>query len=223
MSHPGVPKTTDFPDPDPRIPFPHSTTRPRCQEEPGLFDYDYGQRNSNRKQTTERLTAARNACSGCPLVTDCLKWALANPKITRVGIWAATTHRDRQILRKRLVNRLGPDWIDVVAARDRARRDRAAAQRLNPLSVAQARVVALDQEINGPLPPHLPLTPEQQQHNVTQLANALMGSGRTREELAAIRTWARANGHKVADAGMVRKAILEAYDAAHQAPVRKAG
>ncbi|WP_432101207.1 Lsr2 family DNA-binding protein [Streptomyces sp. WAC 04229] len=50
-----------------------------------------------------------------------------------------------------------------------------------------------------------------------------LGSGRTREELAAIRTWARANGHQVADAGMVRKAVLEAYDAAHPAPVRKAG
>lgn len=50
-----------------------------------------------------------------------------------------------------------------------------------------------------------------------------MGSGRTREELAAIRTWARANGHQVADAGIVRKTVLEAYDAAHQAPVRKAG
>ncbi|MFJ1751188.1 histone-like nucleoid-structuring protein Lsr2 [Streptomyces sp. NPDC088116] len=49
------------------------------------------------------------------------------------------------------------------------------------------------------------------------------GSGRTREELAAIRTWARANGHQVADAGMVRKTVLKAYDAAHQAPVRKAG
>ncbi|MFG2668818.1 histone-like nucleoid-structuring protein Lsr2 [Streptomyces sp. NPDC048387] len=50
-----------------------------------------------------------------------------------------------------------------------------------------------------------------------------LGSGRTREELAAVRTWARANGHQVADAGMVPKRVLEAYDAAHQAPVRKAG
>ncbi|MFG3042888.1 histone-like nucleoid-structuring protein Lsr2 [Streptomyces sp. NPDC048330] len=48
------------------------------------------------------------------------------------------------------------------------------------------------------------------------------GSGRTSEELAAIRTWARANGHRVADQGMVPKRVLEAYDAA-QAPVRKAG
>ncbi|MBK3646312.1 Lsr2 family protein [Streptomyces sp. MBT33] len=50
-----------------------------------------------------------------------------------------------------------------------------------------------------------------------------LGSGRTREELADIRTWARANGHQVADAGMVRKAVLDAYDAAHQNPARKAG
>ncbi|MEU7553105.1 histone-like nucleoid-structuring protein Lsr2 [Streptomyces sp. NPDC044571] len=50
-----------------------------------------------------------------------------------------------------------------------------------------------------------------------------LGSGRTREELAAIRTWAREHGHQVADQGMVPKRIVEAYDAAHQAPVRKAG
>ncbi|MEU5810982.1 histone-like nucleoid-structuring protein Lsr2 [Streptomyces sp. NPDC047718] len=50
-----------------------------------------------------------------------------------------------------------------------------------------------------------------------------LGSGRTREELAAIRTWAREHGHQVADQGMVPKRVLEAYDAAHQAPVRKPG
>ncbi|MEU1128372.1 hypothetical protein ABZ383_00650 [Streptomyces sp. NPDC005900] len=32
-----------------------------------------------------------------------------------------------------------------------------------------------------------------------------LGNGRTREELAAIRTWARASGHQVADAGIVPK------------------
>ncbi|MFJ7416394.1 histone-like nucleoid-structuring protein Lsr2 [Streptomyces sp. NPDC098077] len=49
------------------------------------------------------------------------------------------------------------------------------------------------------------------------------GSGRTREELAAIRAWARENGRQVADAGMVCRSVLEAFDAAHQAPVRKEG
>ncbi|MFI9065616.1 histone-like nucleoid-structuring protein Lsr2 [Streptomyces sp. NPDC053429] len=52
---------------------------------------------------------------------------------------------------------------------------------------------------------------------------ASLGSGRTREELTAITTWARANCHQVADQGMVPKRILEAYDATHRAPVRKAG
>ncbi|MEU6482058.1 histone-like nucleoid-structuring protein Lsr2 [Streptomyces sp. NPDC047017] len=50
-----------------------------------------------------------------------------------------------------------------------------------------------------------------------------LGSGRTREELAAVRAWAREHSHQVADAGMVPKRVLEAYDAAHRAPVRKAG
>ncbi|MYY80842.1 MULTISPECIES: histone-like nucleoid-structuring protein Lsr2 [unclassified Streptomyces] len=52
---------------------------------------------------------------------------------------------------------------------------------------------------------------------------ASLGSGRTREELAAVRSWARENGHRVADQGMVPKRVLQAYDAAHQAPVQKAG
>ncbi|KOT38712.1 hypothetical protein ADK47_16735 [Streptomyces rimosus subsp. rimosus] len=50
-----------------------------------------------------------------------------------------------------------------------------------------------------------------------------LGSGRTPQELAAIRDWARAAGYQVADKGMVPKAVLAAYDAAHQPPARKAG
>lgn len=52
---------------------------------------------------------------------------------------------------------------------------------------------------------------------------ARTGSGRSREELATIRSWARENGHQVADLGMVPKRVLEAYDAAHQDSARKAG
>ncbi|MGW7821919.1 Lsr2 family DNA-binding protein [Streptomyces puniciscabiei] len=36
---------------------------------------------------------------------------------------------------------------------------------------------------------------------------------RSKEELAAIRTWARAHGHQVADRGTPAKAVLDAYDA----------
>ncbi|MEU6602902.1 Lsr2 family DNA-binding protein [Streptomyces flaveolus] len=39
---------------------------------------------------------------------------------------------------------------------------------------------------------------------------------RSKEELAAIRTWARANGHQVADRGNPAKAVIDAYDAAHR-------
>jgi hypothetical protein len=43
---------------------------------------------------------------------------------------------------------------------------------------------------------------------------------RPREELAAIRTWAREHGYQVGVAGIVKKTILDAYDAAHQAPTQ---
>ncbi|MFD3920200.1 histone-like nucleoid-structuring protein Lsr2 [Streptomyces sp. NPDC058595] len=45
---------------------------------------------------------------------------------------------------------------------------------------------------------------------------------RSKEELAAIRTWGRANGHQVADQGRVPKAVVDAYNTAHQAPAAKA-
>lgn len=51
------------------------------------------------------------------------------------------------------------------------------------------------------------------------------GGKRSREDLAAIRTWARANGHQVGTAGVIKASIVEAYDAAHQEPatLAKAG
>ncbi|MGW3461922.1 Lsr2 family DNA-binding protein [Streptomyces olivaceoviridis] len=44
-----------------------------------------------------------------------------------------------------------------------------------------------------------------------------------REELAAIRTWARANGHQIAAAGTIRKSLSEACHAAHRNPAAKGG
>lgn len=38
----------------------------------------------------------------------------------------------------------------------------------------------------------------------------------SKEQLAAIRTWARAHGHQVADRGTPAKTVLDAYDAAHR-------
>ncbi len=41
------------------------------------------------------------------------------------------------------------------------------------------------------------------------------GSGRSREQLAAIREWAVAEGYEVAPKGRVKADIIEAYDQAH--------
>jgi hypothetical protein len=50
---------------------------------------------------------------------------------------------------------------------------------------------------------------------------AITGGKRGREELARIRAWARENGYQVGVAGVVKKTILDAYDAAHS-PARLA-
>ncbi|MFI5689451.1 hypothetical protein [Streptomyces sp. NPDC051636] len=42
------------------------------------------------------------------------------------------------------------------------------------------------------------------------------GGKRSKEELAAVRRWARANGYQVADRGNPAKAVMDAYDAAHR-------
>jgi hypothetical protein len=41
------------------------------------------------------------------------------------------------------------------------------------------------------------------------------GSGRSPEQLAAIRTWAKQEGYEVSDRGRVKAEIVEAFDAAH--------
>ncbi|MEU5499521.1 Lsr2 family DNA-binding protein [Streptomyces griseofuscus] len=53
-------------------------------------------------------------------------------------------------------------------------------------------------------------------HLVAASAPASQPGKRSKEELAAIRAWARANGHQVADRGNPAKTVLDAYDAAHR-------
>ncbi|WJV51796.1 Lsr2 family DNA-binding protein [Streptomyces flavofungini] len=55
------------------------------------------------------------------------------------------------------------------------------------------------------------------------VAPALVPNGRrSSEELAAIRAWARASGHQVADRGTLAKKVLDAYDAAHRTSLAEA-
>ena len=47
----------------------------------------------------------------------------------------------------------------------------------------------------------------------SQPAAAEKPSGSSREDTAAIREWARANGHQVSDRGRISKSVMEAYRA----------
>jgi hypothetical protein len=49
----------------------------------------------------------------------------------------------------------------------------------------------------------------------SQPAAAEKPSGSSREDTAAIREWARANGHQVSDRGRISKSVMEAYKAAN--------
>ncbi|MFH8797585.1 WhiB family transcriptional regulator [Streptomyces sp. NPDC017941] len=103
---------------DPRIPAPDTRTAP-CRSDPTAFAIEELTGRTVREQA---LARAMHACSTCPVATDCLKWALANPELTTTGVWAATTPRKRNELRRRLVDRLGDDWVGAVTrtGRDRA-------------------------------------------------------------------------------------------------------
>src|SRR3712207_670492 len=46
-------------------------------------------------------------------------------------------------------------------------------------------------------------------------SNARSGSGRSKDELANIRAWAQANGHKVSERGRIKQDVLDAYHAAN--------
>ncbi|MEU9298543.1 hypothetical protein [Streptomyces sp. NPDC048266] len=72
-----------------------------------------------------------------------------------------------------MADRLGPDWTDVLAARDQARRERSEAARHTPLPVAQARIVHLDRDLNGPVHLLPQLTPEEQRLNRFRLEASL--------------------------------------------------
>lgn len=45
--------------------------------------------------------------------------------------------------------------------------------------------------------------------------NSRRASGGGRSDTAAIREWARTNGHEVSERGRIPRTVLEAYDAAH--------
>ncbi|MFF9854263.1 WhiB family transcriptional regulator [Streptomyces litmocidini] len=159
---------------DPRFPFPRTSAPTLCRRDPALFDLASGDLSGDTKNAAQtRLEQARRVCSACPIVIACLRWALVDKTLTAENVFAGTTPAQRRVLRRRLADRLGPDWIDVLAARDQARRERAEVARHTPLPAAQARIVHLDRESNGPLRVLPRLTAEEQRLNRSRLEAGL--------------------------------------------------
>ncbi|MGI5532531.1 WhiB family transcriptional regulator [Streptomyces syringium] len=163
----GVPNPPTIVSADDRIPFPHTEQPLRCRTHAALFKIEDIPASNSRAREKAVAKAAR-VCSGCPIVQGCLKWALANPKLTKNGVWAATTSRDRQKLRKKLVERLGEDWVAVVAEQDRRREQRSA--RVVPPTVREQALARLELELiptrPAPYEPwREPMTPARQEEN----------------------------------------------------------
>ncbi|MEU1078005.1 MULTISPECIES: WhiB family transcriptional regulator [unclassified Streptomyces] len=167
---------------DDRIPFPDTDQALRCRTSPDLFAIeDIHNTDEDPRAREKALVKVKHACSGCPIVKDCLKWALANPGLTKTGVWAATTARERTQLRKQLVARLGEDWVGVVAEQDRLRRERQRAARVVPPTARDIALARLELESipTRPAPYNRwkePITPAQAASNLRVLA--LVASGK---------------------------------------------
>lgn len=92
------------------IPYPY-TGPTACRPAPGLFSHERTTEPAARRD----IEQARRFCRRCPIAADCLRWALTHPDETRIGVYAATTPGQRRRLRRRLAERLGPDWTRVIA------------------------------------------------------------------------------------------------------------
>lgn len=174
----GVPQPPTFIAADTRIPFPDSDQPLACRTDPVLFAIE-DVSTADDPRARERATAqAKKACSTCPVVTACLKWALANPDLTQTGVWAATTKRERKRLRKQLVARLGDDWPGVVADQDRRRREQQRVVRTAPPTVRDQALARLELELVPTRPEPYnpwkqPITPQQAAANRHVLELAL--------------------------------------------------
>ncbi|MEU1600451.1 WhiB family transcriptional regulator [Streptomyces sp. NPDC005708] len=149
---------------DPRIPFPSTTEALVCRTNENLFVHEHGQ---NSPEDIRRVQRAKAACRGCPVAEGCLKWSLANPELTPTGIWAATTAKERKTLRNRLRERLGTDWVGVVAKVDRASSRRRQAQSRPAAAEAAPRAHPMFSS-----PARDSITPEQQRQNRLVLLTA---------------------------------------------------
>ncbi|WP_351235447.1 WhiB family transcriptional regulator [Streptomyces sp. NPDC002133] len=59
--------------------------------------------NSNSGATLMQITEAKAVCRRCPVVEQCLNWAVKAVSVD--GIWGGTTEVERRAMRKRMVRR----------------------------------------------------------------------------------------------------------------------
>ncbi|MGV9345123.1 WhiB family transcriptional regulator [Streptomyces spiralis] len=88
------------------MPFRCSPTPTACRASPQTFVPRPRHRQGPRSMRPHR---AKAACRRCLIATACLQWALSHPGLTPEGSWAATTARERALLRQRLTARFGKD------------------------------------------------------------------------------------------------------------------
>ncbi|MFE6848832.1 WhiB family transcriptional regulator [Streptomyces sp. NPDC057686] len=94
-----------------RIRIPQTEVPTACRSNPTWFSHD-AVSNAEAKEEVEK---ARQACVACPIVTSCLKYALANPSLAAVGVWGTTTPRQRILMRRAFEEEHGPNWVHAIA------------------------------------------------------------------------------------------------------------
>lgn len=107
---------------DPRIPRPDTTNAP-CSRANVAEQH-------GPDATPRQAAMARKRCRRCPAARGCLLWALANPDLVPDGTWGGTTPEWRDAKRAQLADRLGDDWVSVVAAAEARRNQQTTAASL---------------------------------------------------------------------------------------------
>lgn len=75
--------------------------RAQCRGEMFLFFAPEGERGPEREA---RVALAKEFCAVCPVVSQCLAWALATA--TKDGIWGGLDEEEREAERQRMLRRV---------------------------------------------------------------------------------------------------------------------
>lgn len=162
-----TPKTSRQKPADPRVPFPDTARRLACRENPARFSHE------KTAGAEDDIALAKADCRRCPIADGCLKWALANPHLTHVGVWAATTPGQRTNLRNRLKTRLGEDWVGAMVDRERLRPSRTCPPTTREEKLDRLELELIPTRPDPYEPGQAPTTPQQAAANRDRLSRAL--------------------------------------------------